>query len=115
LCCRAGAAALLASALTACGTISEQTATTAFTDPGRYDVYACQDIDRQAKDLHKRQTELEQLMARAEQGAAGTFVSSLAYRTDYLQVRGELNELNKAAAAKQCAIDSKYASGRAVF
>ena len=54
--------------------------------------------------------ELEQLMARAAQGAGGEFVNAIAYRSEYLQAQGELEVLAKTAAAKQCVT---RANGRA--
>ena len=54
-------------------------------------------------------------MPYASQGAGGDFVNTIAYRGEYAQARGELAELAKAKAEKQCAVDSKFSSGRAVF
>lgn len=110
----AAAAFLLASALAGCGTISEQSVS-AFASPGKYAIYTCKDIDERAAETRTRQIELEQLMARASQGAGGEFINAVAYRTEYLQARGDLTELKKAAADKQCATESQFSSGRAVF
>jgi hypothetical protein len=42
-------------------------------------------------------------MAKAERGgAAGGVVSTLAYRSDYMAVRGEMNLLQKTAVEKKC-------------
>jgi hypothetical protein len=54
-------------------------------------------------------------MGRASQGAGGDFVNTIAYRGEYAQGRGDLAELAKAKSDKQCAVDSKFSSGRAVF
>ena len=54
-------------------------------------------------------------MSRASQGAGGDFVNAIAYRGEYAQGRGDLAELAKAKSDKQCAVDSKFSSGRAVF
>lgn len=110
-----GLAALLAAVLGACGTISDQTTASALVSPGKYNIYTCSDMDAQVLSMRKRQTELEQLMARASQSAGGEIINALSYRTEYLQTRGELAELSKAAADKQCAVDSQFSSGRAVF
>ena len=109
------AAAVLAGGLGGCGSISDRTAAAAFTSPGKYNVYTCQDMDTAMLVLRARQVELEQLMARASQGAGGEFVNTIAYRGEYAQRRGDLIELAKAKADKQCAADSKFSSGRAVF
>jgi hypothetical protein len=109
------AAAVLAASLAGCGTISEQTAAIAFTSPGKYNIYSCEDVEKSMLTLRKRQVELEQLMARASLGFGGEFVNTIAYRGEYAQTRGQLAELTKAKADKQCATESKFSSGRAVF
>ena len=43
------------------------------------------------------------------------FVNTIAYRGEYAQTRGQLAELASAKADKQCATESKFSSGRAVF
>jgi hypothetical protein len=109
----AAALALLAAALSGCAGMSDQTAT--LVAPGKFDFYNCQDIERYAETTRKRQTELEQLMARSAQGPGGAFVNAIAYRTEYLQARGELDLLAKTAAEKQCATQSQWSSARALF
>ena len=112
---RVAGAMLLAACLSGCGSISEQTAATAFMAPGRFNVATCQDLEERAVSLRTRQVELEQLMARASQGPGGELVNAMAYRSEYAQTRGEVIELAKAKADKQCASDSQFSSGRAVF
>ena len=112
---RMAVAAMLMVGLTGCGSISDRTAAAVFTSPGKYDVYSCEDVERTIAALRVRQVELEQLMARASQGAGGEFVNTIAYRGEYAQGRGDLIELAKAKADKQCVADSKYSSGRAIF
>jgi hypothetical protein len=107
--------ALLAASLAGCGSVSERTLAGAFTSPGKYDIYTCSDIERQANSIRTRQIELEQAMGRSSQGTGGDFVNTIAYRGEYAQGKGELAELAKAKTDKQCAVDSKYSSGRAVF
>jgi hypothetical protein len=101
--------------LAGCASVGERSAASAFTSPGKYNVYTCQDIENSIAAVRFRQLELEQLMARASQGAGGEFVNTIAYRGEYAQGRGDLTELDKAKAEKQCASESKYSSGRAVF
>ena len=108
-------AAVLATSLSNCGSVSDPSAAGTFTSPGKYNIYTCEDIDRQIRGVQVRQTELEQVMSRASQGAGGDFVSAIAYRGEYAQGRGDLAELAKARSDKQCAVDSKFSSGRAVF
>jgi hypothetical protein len=112
---RMAVAAILMVGLPGCGSISDRTAAAAFTSPGKYDVYSCEDVERAIVAVRYRQVELEQLMTRASRGAGGEFVNTIAYRGEYAQGRGDLIELAKAKADKQCVADSKYSSGRAVF
>ena len=107
--------ALLAAGLAGCGSVSERSVAGAFTSPGKYDVYTCEDVDRQMISIRARQIELEQVMGRASQGAGGDFVNTIAYRGEYAQGRSDLAEMAKAKSDKQCAVDSKFSSGRAVF
>lgn len=95
--------------------MSQQAAVDAFVMSGKYNVYTCQDLQERASASHTRQVELEQLMARAAQGAGGEFINAVAYRSEYMQVRAEMVELKRVAADKQCATESKFSSGRAVF
>ena len=111
----AAALALLAAGLAGCAGMSEQTAASALVSPGKFDFYNCQDIARTVQDRRRRQTELEQLMARSAQSPGGEFVNAIAYRTEYLQARGELELLAKTAADKQCATQSQWSSARALF
>src|SRR5437764_492413 len=108
-------AALAATGLAGCGSVSDRTLAGAFTSPGKYDIYTCEDIERQILGIRARQVELEQVMGRASQEASGAFVNTIAYRGEYAQARGDLAELAKANSDKQCAVDSKFSSGRAVF
>jgi hypothetical protein len=107
--------AALAASVTACGTISDDTASRAFAAPGRYDLFPCENIEAQIKSVGQRYTELEQLMARSAQSAGGELVNAIAYRSEYLQAKGTLEELNKASAEKKCAIESKNSSRRKVY
>jgi len=52
--------------------------------------------------INIRERELLGLMAKAETGSGGRLVSTVAYRPEYLELRGEMNELRNAAAAKNC-------------
>jgi hypothetical protein len=108
-------ALLLPLGLAGCGTISEQTAATAFVAPGKFDVFTCQQIDERIKTLRQRELELEQLMVRSAQGAGGQFVNAIAYQSDYQQARGELKALLEAAGEKKCSDQSRWSSQRSVF
>ncbi len=70
--------------------------------PDKYEYYNCDQLAVEAKTKSTREAELEALTAKAGRDASGKFASALAYRPEYLQVHGEMNELRKASAAKNC-------------
>jgi hypothetical protein len=49
-----------------------------------------------------RQRQLEELTAKANAGSGGQIMSAVAYRPEYLQLRGEMNELRRTSAEKKC-------------
>jgi hypothetical protein len=102
-------------ALAACGTISDEFGGRAAVSPGKYTIYPCPNIEARIIETKRRRTELEQLMARSSQSAGGEFVNAIAYRTEYVQTGGDLEELSRASSEKKCAVDSKYSSGRTVY
>ena len=100
-----GTARTLIAALTAalCGcAASEDTAGRFLVTPDKFVLYNCVQLSDAAQINFARQQQLEKLIAKAGTGAGAEFVSDLAYRPEYLQLRGEMNELRKAATAKNC-------------
>jgi len=81
--------ALLAAgaALSGCASMTE-TVAPAFADPGKYELYDCKQLEAERKALASRTEQLQKLMEKAETGAGGAVVSELAYRNDYVAVRG---------------------------
>jgi hypothetical protein len=111
----AAMAALLAGVLAGCSSVNDNAYTSIFTSPGKYNINTCQEIENMIAGTRGRQTELEQLIARASQGAGGNVVTAMAYRTEYVQARADLAQLKQAKEDKQCVAESKFSSGRAVF
>ena len=70
--------------------------------PGKFVLYTCPEIVEKAAATAKRQRELEALMAKAGTSGAGGVVGAVAYRPEYLETRGDMNELRRAAADKGC-------------
>jgi hypothetical protein len=99
---RAIPAAFGAVLLSACGSVDQ--ASSFFIAPGKYDVlnYTCPQIVDRMRELEAERQKLESLIARAEQDPGGQFVSNIAYGPDYFTNRGELHELKKTAAEKNC-------------
>ncbi len=75
-----GACALVALALTGCGSYG---AGSFIVDPGHYDAYHCKDLDTRAKALVTREKELRALMDKASESGGGAVIGALSYRTDY--------------------------------
>jgi hypothetical protein len=96
------AATVLLGGCAATGGANDDTFGRYLVSPDKFAFYTCPQLADKAKETAARAAELRALMARAEAGAGGDFVSSVAYRPDYLQVHGEMNELRKTAAEKNC-------------
>jgi hypothetical protein len=87
--------------LSGCADIGENVST-AFADPAKYDLYDCKQLETERKTLANRAAELQGLMAKAETGVAGSVVSELAYRNDYVAVRGQTHFAEEAWRKNRC-------------
>jgi hypothetical protein len=98
------AAALLAlgAPLSGCASISDSSASLAFADPAKYSLYECKQLEPERRDLARRAAELQGLMAKAETGAGGAVVAELAYRNDYISVRGHQRLAEEAWQRNRC-------------
>jgi hypothetical protein len=79
----------LALGLSGCADMGGDAWTTAFADPAAYELYECKQLEPVRKSLAARQAELQGLMAKAQTATGGAVVSELAYRNDYITVRGQ--------------------------
>jgi hypothetical protein len=95
------AALMMMLALSACAGSDEDMARF-LVAPGKYDLYSCPELIREALANGQRRRRLEQLIAKANQEESGKVVSTLVYRPDYLSAQGELRDLQEAAVAKRC-------------
>ena len=95
--------ALLAAgaALSGCAGMSE-TVAPAFADPAQYELYDCKQLEAERKSLAKRTDDLRGLMEKAETGTGGAVVSELAYRNDYVAVRGSAQMAEDAWRRNKC-------------
>jgi hypothetical protein len=94
--------AALAAAGALSGCASEDTAGRFLVTPDKFVLYNCVQLSDAAQANFARQQQLEKLIAKAGNGSTAVIVSDLAYRPEYVQLRGEMNELRKASAAKKC-------------
>jgi hypothetical protein len=94
--------ALVAAAAAVAGCTSVDSAGRFLVAPDKYVLYNCTQLSDAAQANSARQQELERLMAKAETGTGGELASNLAYRPEYVQLRGEMNELRRTTTEKNC-------------
>jgi hypothetical protein len=73
-----------------------------FADPGKYQYHNCEQLATAHKAVLVREAQLKGLIDKAEQGAAGAVVGTIAYRTDYIAVGEELRVIESAERNKNC-------------
>ena len=78
------------------------TLSTAFADPAKYELYDCKQLETERKTLTTRSAELQGLMAKADTGLAGPVVAELAYRNEYVSVRGQARFAEEAWQRNKC-------------
>ena len=76
--------------------------TTAFADPAKYEFYDCKQLEAERKSLATRAAELQGLMAKADTGVAGPVIGELAYRNDYISMRGQSRFAEEAWRSNKC-------------
>jgi hypothetical protein len=91
----------LGAALAGCSSVGDAISP-AFVDPARYELWDCKQLAPERKSLANRIADLEKLMAKAETGAGGAVVSELAYRNDYISVRGQQKLLEETWRRNKC-------------
>ena len=91
----------LGAGLSGCAGMSD-TISPAFADPAKYDLYDCKQLEIERKNLAARSAELQGLMAKADTGLAGPVVAELAYRNDYVSVRGQARFAEEAWQRNKC-------------
>src|SRR6195256_6575922 len=91
----------LGAALSGCADMGD-TMISAFADPAKYDLYDCKQLETERTKLSSRSAELQGLMAKAETGVAGPVVAELAYRNEYIAVRGQSKLADEAWRKNRC-------------
>jgi hypothetical protein len=99
----ASVAALLAIglALSGCAGMGD-TMSAAFADPAKYELWDCKQLEPERKNLANREAELQGLMAKAQTGTAGPLVAEMAYRNEYVAVRGQAHFAEEAWRKNKC-------------
>jgi hypothetical protein len=88
--------------------------TTAFADPAKYELYECKQLEPERKALAARLVDLQGLMAKAETGVGGTVVAELAYRNEYIAVRGQSRFAEEAWQRNKCVATAPAAAAAPV-
>ncbi|MGP9811418.1 twin-arginine translocation pathway signal [Rhodopseudomonas sp. NSM] len=78
-----------AGGLSGCAAIGDSAMSQAFVDPAKYDLYNCEQLAAERKALDARLADLDGLMRKAQTGVAGSVVSEVAYRNDYINVKAQ--------------------------
>ena len=76
--------------------------TAAFADPAKYELYDCKRLETERKTLATRTAELKGLIEKAQAGVAGPVVAEIAYRNEYIAVRGQANFAEEAWRRNKC-------------
>lgn len=92
----------LGAALAGCSSLSDTGASLAFADPAQYDLFECKHLEPERKRLATRAAELQGLMAKAETGTGGVVIAELAYRNDYIAIRGQQRLAEEAWQRNRC-------------
>ena len=76
--------------------------TVAFADPAKYELWDCKQLGPERKRLADREAELRGLMDKAQSGTAGPLVAEMAYRNEYLTIRGQAHFAEEAWRNNKC-------------
>jgi hypothetical protein len=99
------AALLLATSLGACtspGGNADDGAARFFVTSDQFVLFNCEQLATKAAAVAAREKELQALMVQAGPSSDGRLVSALAYRPEYLTLRGNMSDLRKTATEKNC-------------
>ena len=91
----------LGAGLSGCAGMSD-TIAPAFADPAKYQLYDCKQLEAERKTLATKTAELQGLMTKAETGVAGSVVAEVAYRNEYIAVRGQSKLADEAWQKNRC-------------
>lgn len=94
-------AAAFAALLGGCA-ISDERLGAFVSDRAQYELYTCDQLETQETTLTARLAELDTLMKKAEMDTGGSVVNVVAYKPEYITVRGSLDQVRRVAADKNC-------------
>ena len=76
--------------------------TSVFADPSKYSLYDCKQLEVERKALATKMAELQGLINKAQTGVAGPVVAEVAYRNDYIALRGQKKNADEAWELNKC-------------
>jgi len=85
-----------------------------FADPGKYEYHTCDQILAAGRSAAAREQRLRELIEKAEYGAAGGLVSTVAYRGEHRTVVEEIAVIETAARRKNCLTPATWRSNTAI-
>jgi len=111
-----GVACFVAAAVTlsGCSGLSTDGVASLAVDPARYEGYHCKDLISQWDGLVGRERQLRNLIDKASDGAGGTVIATVAYRSDYDTVLEQEKVLKRTAAEKNCELEHSYNSDQGI-
>ena len=83
-------------------------------DPAKYQYHTCEQLATATKSVTTRRQELATLIERAEQGAAGAIVGTIAYKSEYTAVGQDLRLIEATARSKNCVTTSTWRSNAVI-
>jgi hypothetical protein len=104
---------LAAIAVAACST-SNNVNVMLFADPGKYEYQTCDQILKAGYATAARERKLSELIHKAEQGAGGALVGTVAYRGEYRTVVEELAVIDTVSRRKNCLTPPTWRSTTAI-
>jgi hypothetical protein len=91
----------LAAGASGCAQIGEAVPS-AFSDPAKYELYDCKQLEAERKGLVSRAADQEGLMAKAKTGVGGTVISELAYRSELVSIHSQQKLADEAWRSNKC-------------
>ena len=92
----------IAGTVSACTGMPDSDAFSIYAAPGKYDFLDCASITNRLTAASARETQLKELLGRANEAAGGSIVSAIVYQDDYNTVRADIRALRKASDEKKC-------------
>jgi hypothetical protein len=85
-----------------------------FANPGKYEYHTCDQISTAGKSMVAREAQLRALIEKAERGAAGALVSTIAYRGEHRTVVEEIAVIQSTAKRKNCSNPASWGSNTVI-